>query len=447
LIHEGVLFPPEYVKHNVPILYKNEKITLPLLAEEYATLYAKYIDTEYIKNSTFRKNFWKSWKSTLSGTGILDLENCNFSLISDFIAKQKEQKKEESNNKKDEKEQNKENKKYETAIVDGKEQPVGNYRMEPPGIFLGRGCHPKSGSIKRRIYPEDITINIGKNEKIPTALEGHKWHKIIHDKTVEWLASWKDTITGKTKYMWLGAHSDMKNQNDSDKFDRARQLRKKIKNIRKTNEENMNSKDDKIKQTATALYFIDNFALRVGNEKSEDQADTVGVTSLRIEHIKMLDDNAIELDFLGKDSVRYKNKVKVSKNVYDNIIEFMKQKNKDDMLFDKIIPNDLNKYLQQFMKHLTSKVFRTFNASYTFYKELKKASQKMEKYDGDDKINLLLDLYNKANAKVAILCNHQKNVSKSFETQMSKINEKIAELKTKMKSTTANNKTKLKKTI
>ena len=37
---------------------------------------------------------------------------------------------------------------------------VGNFRIEPPGIFLGRGCHPKAGKIKRRIYPEDITLNI-----------------------------------------------------------------------------------------------------------------------------------------------------------------------------------------------------------------------------------------------------------------------------------------------
>ena len=36
-------------------------------------------------------------------------------------------------------------------MVDGKSQPVGNYRMEPPGIFLGRGDNPHLGKIKRRI--------------------------------------------------------------------------------------------------------------------------------------------------------------------------------------------------------------------------------------------------------------------------------------------------------
>ena len=38
---------------------------------------------------------------------------------------------------------------------------VGNFRVEPPGLFRGRGEHPKMGKLKRRIYPRDITINIG----------------------------------------------------------------------------------------------------------------------------------------------------------------------------------------------------------------------------------------------------------------------------------------------
>ena len=30
---------------------------------------------------------------------------------------------------------------------------------------------------------------------------GHKWERVIHDKNVEWLASWKDEITNKVKYI------------------------------------------------------------------------------------------------------------------------------------------------------------------------------------------------------------------------------------------------------
>ena len=62
-----------------------------------------------------------------------------------------------------------------------------------------------------------------------------------------------------------------------------------------------------LRQLATALYFIDKLALRVGGKKdTKDQADTVGVTSLRVEHITFVDDSKkiIKLDFLGKDSIK-----------------------------------------------------------------------------------------------------------------------------------------------
>ena len=64
--HEGVYFPPEYIPHNIPIIVNNEKIYLNPLAEEYATLYAKYVNTAYVENSKFNNNFWKDWKKTLS---------------------------------------------------------------------------------------------------------------------------------------------------------------------------------------------------------------------------------------------------------------------------------------------------------------------------------------------------------------------------------------------
>ncbi len=446
LSHNGVLFPPEYEQHKIPVKYKDNDVVLPPLAEEYATLYAKYLDTEYVKNKTFNKNFWKDWSKTLKETGIDSLEECDFSKINRHILNEKLKKTEMSKEDKEKMitERKEEEKVYTKAVVNGKEQPVGNFRMEPPGIFLGRGCHPKLGRIKRRIYPEDIVLNIGRDSKIPEALPGHKWKKVIHDKSVEWLASWKDELTNKVKYVWLGAHSEMKGKSDMQKFDRSRRLRKKVKQIREENVKNMSSSNIKEKQIATALYFIDNFALRAGNEKGDDQADTVGVTSLRIEHIKLLENKTILLDFLGKDSVRYKNKVAVTQQVYDNVTEFAQGKDKFAMLFDNITPNDVNKYLQSFMKDLTSKVFRTFNASYTFYKELHKVNKKMDDYDGTDKINLLLDMFNKANAKVAILCNHQKNVSKSFTSQIDKINQQIAEEKKKYKNKSVKSATKKK---
>ena len=443
--HSGVLFPDPYEPHGIPLVYEGKKIVLKPNSEEYATIYAKFTETEYVKNKVFNKNFFNDWMRILKSDGhgeINKFEQCDFSLILKHLLEHKEKKK---NMEKEEKQKEKDKKdkfeeKFKIAWVDGKEQATGNFRIEPPGIFLGRGCHPKAGKIKKRVYPEDITINIDTKSQIPVLpkfYSDHKWGKIIHDNTLEWLCSWKDDITGKTKYVWLGAKSDFKAKSDENKFDTARKLGKQIIEIRRANGNNIISDkvDIKTKQLASALYLIDNLALRVGNEKGEDEADTVGVCSLRVEHVKFMDGNKIGLDFLGKDSVRYQNTVKIDPEVYNVLLGFTKGKSKSDDLFDLINPQMLNQYLGSMMEGLTAKVFRTYNASKLFQQELNEINFKIEKMNNDDsaKINLILDMYNKANVKVAILCNHQKNISKSFGEQIDKINERMKELKTKKK--------------
>lgn len=69
------------------------------------------------------------------------------------------------------------------------------------------------------------------------------------------------------------------------------------------------------------LSAVPQLALRAGNEKEEGEtADTVGCCSLRVEHLKLYPENdgqefVVEFDFLGKDSIRYYNKVPVEKRV------------------------------------------------------------------------------------------------------------------------------------
>ena len=118
----------------------------------------------------------------------------------------------------------------------------------------------------------------------------------------------------------------------------------------------------------TATYLIDKLALRVGNEKSEDEADTVGCCSLRFEHIRIEDDFRITLDFLGKDSMRYLNTIKIEEIAWNNLKDFLKGKNEGDDLFDKINAGSLNEYLRSLMNGLSAKVFRTYNASITLEK-------------------------------------------------------------------------------
>lgn len=84
-----------------------------------------------------------------------------------------------------------------------------------------------------------------------------------------------------------------------------------------------------------------------------------------MENLEVLPDDNITLDFLGKDSMRYVNTVKVHPAIWKNIALFRSNKKKNEDLFDKIDAGALNDYLKSQMDGLTAKVFRTYNASKT----------------------------------------------------------------------------------
>ena len=248
------------------------------------------------------------------------------------------------------------------------------------------------------------------------------WKQVINDDNVIWLATWIDDITGKNKYIFTSMESVFKSESDEKKFDLARKLKKKSSSIRKKYLLDLNSESLVERQLATALYFIDNFSLRVGGKKNtKEKADTVGVTSLRIEHISLLDKKIIKLDFLGKDSIRYCKKSKVNEDVYNNLNNFIRDKSKKEQLFDKISSSSLNDYLNNFMKGLTAKVWRTYNASNTFQKELDKVNKnKISKMPEQEKILYLITFFNQANTAVALLCNHQKAATSNIDNALKK---------------------------
>lgn len=182
------------------------------------------------------------------------------------------------------------------------------------------------------------------------------------------------------------------------------------------------------KQIGTAMWVIDILALRVGGEKSEDEADTVGCCSLRVEHLTFAEEGTyeIELEFLGKDSMLFKQNVNFEKygelglKVFENLKTFCRKKGSTDDVFEDLNPTILNEHLSSLMSGLSAKVFRTYNASETLQKELPTA-ESLEGLSVQDKVLR----YNAANRQVAILCNHQRTVSKSMETTLENYVEKL----------------------
>lgn len=425
LEHSGVIFPPPYTPHGVKMLYDKKPVNLTPEQEEVATMFAVMRDTEYVTKPKFLTNFWNDWKKKLGPNHVIQkLELCDFTPIYEWSVAEKEKKKQLSSEEKKrlKEEKLKQEEKYMWALVDGVKEKVGNFRVEPPGLFRGRGEHPKMGKLKRRIFPEDIVINIGADAPVPECpMPGRRWKEIRHDNTVTWLAYWNDPINVKEfKYVFLAASSSLKGQSDKEKYEKARTLKDYIEDIRITYTKNFTSPDPTTRQIAVATYLIDRLALRAGNEKDDDEADTVGCCSLKVEHVTLVPPKSLQFDFLGKDSIRYFNTVVVVEPVYKAIGDFKKGKQAGRDLFDKLDTTKLNAHLKNIMPHLTAKVFRTYNASITL-------DNLLVDTDGDLILEKIAS-YQRANKEVAILCNHQRSVSKSHEAQMGKLEGKMAEL-------------------
>ncbi|XP_030567545.1 DNA topoisomerase 1 [Drosophila novamexicana] len=431
LEHKGPVFAPPYerVPRNVRFYYDGKPLELSEETEEAATFYAKMLNHDYCTKDVFNNNFFKDFRKSMTPKEkeiIKDFRKCNFQEMHQFFLAESEKRKAATKEEKLAKKNENEAliKEYGFCMIDGHKEKIGNFRLEPPGLFRGRGEHPKMGMIKRRIAAADVSINCGKQSKVPQPPPGERWKEVRHDNTVTWLASWTENVQGQVKYIMLNPSSKLKGEKDHIKYETARRLDKFIDKIRATYRDEWKSKEMRVRQRAVALYFIDKLALRAGNEKDEDQADTVGCCSLRVEHVQLHKElngkeNVVVFDFPGKDSIRYYNEVEVEKRVFKNLELFMENKKDGDDLFDRLNTQVLNEHLKELMDGLTAKVFRTYNASKTLQNQLDLLT------DSNASVAEKLLAYNRANRAVAILCNHQRSVPKGHQKSMENLKEKI----------------------
>lgn len=350
LEHNGVQFPAAYKPHGVSILFKGEPVSMNPFLEEIATFWGSILESDLSTKEIPRKNFFAYFKEKLressdeykSKFANAQLEDFDFTPISEIIQanrlKNKNRPKEEKLQEKLKKQEL--NAKYGIALVDNFPEKISNFMVEPPGIYRGRGDHPGCGRIKPRITPEEVTINVGPDDVVPICtLPGHCWKEILNNTQSTWLAMYKEDK--HTKYMFLAGNSKFKGKNDLKKYEKARKLKSLISTIREDYYKQMNSNSTEKKQLGVATYLIDILALRVGNEKGDDEADTVGCCSLRVEHVSFNPEdheknNHVTFDFLGKDSMRYLNTVELDPIVVKCMRQFTLGKKKEDDLFDLI---------------------------------------------------------------------------------------------------------------
>ena len=462
LEHKGVAFPPEYQPRGITITIRGEKLVLNRDQEEIVYAWAKKKDTHYVQDPIFQQNFLIDLQKFLPERHHnITINDIDFSMAYQLADEErlmkehekeryktlpKEQKKNIAQAKKAEREKLKTI--YGKAVVDGIEVDVANWLVEPPGLFMGRGQHPMRGRWKPRVRPQDVTLNLGENAPVP---EGN-WKAIIHDRSSTWLATWIESLTGKRKYVWLHDSAALRQENDKAKYDKAKKLAERESKVHREVIRRMIKGDGKV---ATVAYLILKLAMRVGDEKDPEEADTVGASTLRVEHIAFPQINGtqvIEFNFLGKDSVPWQKKLEVNtedtRALYNNLKNFMQGKKPSDQIFDGINSRKVNAFLQGIMPGLTAKVFRTCVATRVVQMQLSKAKVDKNSHEAQK-----IYAAKKANLEAAITCNHKRGIDpknpaarkalEKFEDSITKKNEAIAMLKSDI--ATKNWKTELQK--
>ncbi len=198
-------------------------------------------------DATFKANFWRDWRDRLP-PALRDSKLGAFT----FVDKRKTKAKSDTKTKKPQTRC--------TARVNGITMRTTACAMERPGLFVGRGKNPQRGRYKRRVHPEQVTINVV-GAPAPRPPSGHSWAAVVHDAESAWLARWKDPVTGRVKYVYPAS-----GMNDEEKFDRARRLGESMAKVRRTTKRMLRSPDAKTAQTGLALCLLDVLAIRIGGD-------------------------------------------------------------------------------------------------------------------------------------------------------------------------------------
>ena len=420
--HNGVMVPPRYEPQGLSVKIKGELHKLTPDEEERVVAWAKKIGTPYVEDPVFAENFHEDLSELLGFKvlpGDIDYTPIYQMVVAEREYKKnldKEEKKRLRDQRKEEREANKE--KYGWATIDGERCELGNYMVEPSSIFMGRGEHPYRGKWKEGPRHEDIEINLSPDAEVPPG----DWKEVLWDPESIWIARWRDKLSGKIKYVWPHDSSPIKQKKEREKFDKAIELKKNLDKIKKFIAENLKHEDLKRRKTATVCYLIDELKFRVGDEKDEDEeADTVGASSLRAEHICINDDGTITFDFLGKDSVRLLLTAELDDDVVDNLQEFMDSSD-GNTLFDEVNSSVVSEFLDEVMEGISAKVFRTCYATEAVETKLKEIEVDPEAPEYVKKHVATL-----ANLEAAVTCNHKRTISASWQKSLERQKERLVE--------------------
>lgn len=319
---------------------------------------------------------------------------------------------------------------YGKAIVNGVEEPLQSYAIEPEGFFFGRGDSPLSGYWKFENTAADVRLNTN-SENLPAVIYAGEDGEALVTSGFPWKVEWdpeshfaaqyninigipnpdgsiKTLKSTKYKMIQFAATSSVKKEGQTKKYAAGATLGKSYEKVLAKIASDFKAKRDL--STAVAVFMLFEKGIRIGFA-GETVNGTKGLLALEWGKEVKRSGNKIKFDFYGKDSVR---DTSVIETEYADVIEETWAKD-NKLKTDKL---QIKQYISQVVPELdgifTPKLARTAVAAYTATKALEEMTAKF-KVTKNSPIALKKIAFDEATMQVARRLNHQRGVNKIAE--------------------------------
>lgn len=320
--------------------------------------------------------------------------------------------------------------KYGIVKINGNDEPLASWTIEPEGIFFGRGDSPLSGYWKFENTAADVKLNTN-SENLPDCIYYGEDGETLITSGFAWNVDWnseahfaaqyninigipnadgsiKSLKSTKYKMIQFAASSSVKKEGQTKKYAAGATLGKSYEKVLKQITSDFKKKENL--STAVAVFMLFEKGIRIGFA-GETVNGTKGLLALEWGKEVKRSGNKIKFDFYGKDSVR---DTSIIETEYADVIE-------ETWAKDKMLKTDklqIKQYISQVVPELdgifTPKLARTAVAAYTATKALEEMTAKF-KVTKDSLLALKKIAFDEATMQVARRLNHQRGVNKIAE--------------------------------
>ena len=135
----------------------------------------------------------------------------------------------------------------------------------------------------------------------------------------------------------------------------------------------------------------------------------------------------VNLEFLGKDSVKFSRDIEMPDEIYNEFKKLYDAASDGQEIFNAVSSADVSAFLKELNPNISPKVLRTAKCNKVLVDELKKQTVDENSTD-NEKVRAMY----RANLEIAKTLNHQKNVAKNFKEQEDKAKEKVTASQNKL---------------